>query len=354
MTYNICIWAASVECLTYTIARTAALNGCNVYVITKPKPPGAYSGHTRYYDKLEKLRCVQVLNHFEPIKLEWLYIQPIPGFPMSELLKCAAHAKHVGLFSSCGKPSLIRVMRKQIQEATAFLPIILKVEQSFFMDGFYPVDLYSFWMKRHLTGFDVHSNFLDDSVLFAKLFAFEWQPESIRKYRFNFIGNRKPQFRADIINSIKSYLTSQNLYPLSDDDLAAEIIWIEYGDEPGEQRGVPASDYSDILSESDFTISPPGYSKLTHRTMEALVRGSIPILHENELELYDINLQDQVNCLAVKNGDWSKAIEDAVNMPLDQIIQIRSNILAMKDEYLSDAACSKRLGAKMGLFKCLK
>lgn len=88
--------------------------------------------------------------------------------------------------------------------------------------------------------------------------------------------------------------------------------------------------------------------------MEALIRGSIPILHENELELYDINLQDQVNCLAVKNGDWSKAIEEAVNMPLDQIIQIRSNILAMKDEYLSDAACSKRLGAKMGLFKCLK
>jgi hypothetical protein len=116
----------------------------------------------------------------------------------------------------------------------------------------------------------------------------------------------------------------------------SDILWIEYGDDPGEARGVPAFKYIDYLSDSDFTLYPPGYSPLTHRVIEALVRGSIPVLHEQELELYDIHFQNRVNCVAVKNGDWLTAIKEIQAISQDVVIEMRSNILAMKDTYLSN------------------
>jgi hypothetical protein len=347
MTQNICIWAARVECLTYTLARTAVANGRKVYVMTTPKPPGEYSGHTRYYDKLSKMSQVQMLHQFEPMALDWLYIQPIAGLPKSELIECAAHAQHIGLVSGCGKTSLLRTLLRQFQEIITFGSVIWRVERSFFGGGFYPVDFYRFWMNRQLIGYDVHSNFFESDVLFEKMFAFQWNPEAKRKYRFNFIGNRKPPARNEIINAIKSYLAQHQLFPVPLD--GSELIWLEYGDDLGEKRGVPPTEYLDLLGESDFTLSPPGYGKMTHRTMEALIQGSIPILNEDELELYDINLQDSVNCIAVKDGNWQGAMQRAIDMPLSQVIQMRLNILTMKDAYLSDAACNKRLGSKMGL-----
>lgn len=346
---TVCIWAATVECLTFTIARTASLSGAKVQVVTKPKDQGGFLGHTLFYEKLEELDNVTVLNRFEPVDLDWLYIETAPGFLMSELMNCARYAKHIAFFSSCGKPDYARTIWAQLKESKKYFPVIFRAERVFLIDGFYPADLYSLWAKRYLMGFDVHSNFLGKGDLHDKMFAFEWRPEAIRKYKLNFIGNRNPRSRTEVIHSIKSYLTSQNLFPTSASQSASGLIWIEYGDDPGEKRGVAPIEFVGLLSESDFTLSPPGYVKLTHRVVEALVRGSIPVLHEDELELYDMNLRDRVNCIAVKDKNWVEAVELITTMSQEDIVQMRSNILAMQHEYLSDEAFTRRLATKLGL-----
>ncbi|MCL6435187.1 MAG: hypothetical protein K6T90_13425 [Leptolyngbyaceae cyanobacterium HOT.MB2.61] len=343
MTQHVGIWAASVEFQTYTIARAATSCSCPVFVITAPKDKIAHFGHSLYYDKLKKLPHVKVLNSWDGLHLDWLYIQISSDLPRGELAEAVKHSRHIGLFSSCGKTSFSKTLLSQVKEVIKYFPVTLKAERVFLADGFYPTDLYSIWAKRYLMGIDVHSNFLDNPDLLLKMFAFEWKPEVTRKYRLNFIGNRKPQFRTELINTIKSYLISQNLWNSS------EYLWIEYGDEPGEKRGVPPAEFIHYLTESDFTLCPPGYAKLTHRVIEALVRGSIPVLHTEELELYDSHLQDQINCLAVHHSNWVKAIDQLIHMPESKIVQIRSSILAMKEDILSNEAFSRKLGTKMGL-----
>lgn len=349
MTQNLCIWATVVECLTFTIARTAALSGVNVWVVTTPKDQVDYYGHKLFYEKLEELENVRVLNQFEPIELDWLYLELTPGRLNPELLKCARAAKQIGLLSSCGKPPYVKALWGQFKEIIRYFPVSLRAKRVFLVDGFYSIDLYGLYARRFFTGYDVHSNFLGKTELHAKMFGFEWRPGAIRKYKLNFIGNRNPQQRTEIISEIKAYLVSQGLPVTDRHDATSDLLWIEYGDDPGEQRGVEASTYIDLLSESDFTLSPPGYVKMTHRTIEALVRGSIPVLHEDELELYDIDLRDRINCLVVKNQDWVTAVETLIAMPQEEVVHLRSNILAMREQYLSDEAFSQRLQAKMGL-----
>jgi hypothetical protein len=349
MTQNICIWAVTVECLTYTIARTAALSGVNVYVVTKPKDQESYYGHSLFYEKLEEIKNVTILNQFEPIELDWLYIELAATGLNSQLINCARHARQIGLLSSCSKPSYVKAIGGQLKEIVKYLPIALKAKRVFLIDGFYKFDLYGLYAKRLLTGYDVHSNFLGSDELHHKMFAFAWRPEALRKYKLNFIGNRNPQHRTELIASVKSHLTSQGLLSNQEDYSDSKLVWIEYGDSAGEKRGVESTEYIHLLSESDFTLSPPGYIKMTHRTIEALVQGSIPVLHENELGLYDIDLRNRVNCLTVKNQDWVAATKTIMTISQEEVIYMRSNILAMRDKFLSDEAFSRRLQTKMGL-----
>lgn len=345
MTRRVGIWSETVEFQTYMIAKAATLRGYSVDVITQPKNASKHHGHLFYYEKLEKLECVRVLQEAAATALDWLYIQISAEPAIKQLLHLSQYAKHIAIFSACGKLSYGKTLRSQIREVVKYFPISLRAERVFLPDGLYPFDLYGAWAKRYHIGIDVHSNFLDDSSLSAKLFAADWSPNAIRKYRFNFIGNRNPQPRTQIVQTIKSYLSSQH-YSRQDSD---EYLWIEYGDDPGEVRGVAPVEYIGYLSESDFTLCPPGYFRATHRVVEALVRGSIPVLHADELELYDLDLQNQVNCLTVDHKNWIQTVERLINMPHQEIVQIRSNILAMRAQHLTAASYSKKLSAKMGL-----
>jgi hypothetical protein len=346
MTQNICILADTVECVTYTIARAAALSGSNVYVITQPKEQVKYYGHALFYEKIAAFENIKVLHQFPPMELDWLYVELTAGLN-SQLATCARHAKQVGIFSSCDcQSSYVKTLGRQIKEVLRYFPVALRAKRVFLLDGWYKFDLYGLYTQRVMMGYDVHSNFLDDDTLNRQMFAFMWNPEAIRKYKFNFIGNRNPQHRTEIITTIKKHWRDREQLSGSN---PLESVWIEYGDEPGEQRGVDAVEYMHLLSESDFTLSPPGYIRLTHRTIEALVQGSIPVLHEDELALYDIDLRDCVNCIAVKQQNWVAAIEALMTMPQEEVSQMRQNIFAMRDRYLTDEAFIHRLQSKMGL-----
>jgi hypothetical protein len=124
-------------------------------------------------------------------------------------------------------------------------------------------------------------------------------------------------------------------------------MWKAYSDEKPE--ALPESEFVEILSNSDFTLAPPGYSLVTHRPIEAMLRGSIPILNEREAPIYEIGLRDGVNCLLVRNDDWGAATSRALHSSQPEIEQMRRNVLEVRNAYLDypvlSAAICRRLGA---------
>ncbi len=337
MSTNIGIYTKRVECLTYTITQAIASTGNSVYVVTNPKE----LNQEFYYARIEQIKNVKISNKLEEINFDDLYIENLPSLSRDEFLRCAKISPRISIIAYSHSFSYTKTLLQEIKHLIKYFPGILKVKQIFFIDDYYNLDIFNLWSKKYFLGFDVHSNFWVNQDLKNALFDFNWETEKRRIYKLNFIGNRSPAFRKQIIESVKTYLKNS---------LCEEpILWIEYGDEPGEKRGVSPREYMNYLSESDFTLCPPGYAKITHRVIEALVRGSIPILHKEELRLYDMNLEDNLNCIAVHNRDWIGAIKRAMSLNQSEIRQMRYSILSMKDDYLAAESFSRRLITKMGI-----
>ncbi|MDV3351379.1 exostosin family protein [Leptothoe sp. LEGE 181152] len=328
--------------------RAISSNDVCVYVLTSPKEKISYRGHTFYYERIEDINNVFVINELKPLDWDWMYFQIMSELRQFNLKALANQTQNIGIISNCRKSSYPRTLWYELKETLKYFPLISKSKRIFFLEGYHTLDIYSLIATKKLIGFDVHSNFLIDEDLNRKMFSFDWSPQAYRKYKFNFIGNRKPAPRTQILQRIKARLDEWKKIP--DKGLENKgLLWIEYGDDPSKPRGLPPQEFINCLEESDFTLCPPGYSKLTHRVIEALVKGSIPILHEDELALYDIDLKDGVNCISVKSENWTQALDIAMGMSHSEVSLMRNKILSMQDDYLSERAFSSKLRQKMGL-----
>ena len=109
------------------------------------------------------------------------------------------------------------------------------------------------------------------------------------------------------------------------------------------------TEYLDVLSQSDYTLCPPGYSLVTHRPLEAMLRGSIPVLNSSELDLYDIGLEDGVNCIGVDGKKWPEAIDRIIQLDESTVISMRRNIFSMLADCLDYATSSKHMRIRLGL-----
>jgi hypothetical protein len=102
------------------------------------------------------------------------------------------------------------------------------------------------------------------------------------------------------------------------------------------------------LTESDFTLAPPGYSLVTHRPVEALLRGSIPVLNADELDLYDLGLRDGVHCIAVPTGGWPDAMRRMLAMDEAEIQFMRGAIRSLVEEKVTYAALARDIARRLG------
>jgi hypothetical protein len=123
------------------------------------------------------------------------------------------------------------------------------------------------------------------------------------------------------------------------------MFWCEYSDaEPG---GLTPVQFVQTLTQSDFTLCPRGYSLVTHRPLEALLRGSIPVLDAGELDLYGVDLVDGRNCIAVGEAGWPAAVERIKALRDDEVAAMRRHVHAMRDSldyaHLARGIC-RRLG----------
>jgi hypothetical protein len=83
--------------------------------------------------------------------------------------------------------------------------------------------------------------------------------------------------------------------------------------------------------------------------VEALLRGSIPVLNAGELDLYDLGLADGVNCIAVPPGGWPDAMKRIIAMDESEIRRMRGQIQAMLPEKVSYDALARDISSRLGV-----
>jgi len=179
--------------------------------------------------------------------------------------------------------------------------------------------------------------------LFRAIHAQDWKSDSRRPIRANFVGSRDPARRGQILDSIDAYFF--NTFP--GDNEQKHMVWHVYSD--ARPAALSPVEFLNTLANSDFTLSPPGYSLVTHRPVEALLRGSIPVINADELDLYDLGLADGMNCIAVSKGGWPAAMDRITRMGEVEIVAMRRNVLAMLNERVVYPALSRNICRRLGL-----
>src|SRR5262249_9714006 len=204
----------------------------------------------------------------------------------------------------------------------------------------------------------VHPWYLFDRNLRAEMFATPWQPEARRRARLIFSGDAaSPRRRllvercrrfverrsdAHLIRTYEEALSSPS-WPRAEEKL---VVWMET--QAGQKVNlIPWADWPAVLRNCDFCLCPPGYEQKSHRVVECLLQGAIPILHCPEE--YDIGMRDGVNCIIVRNGDWETGLARAMDCDFAAIVRMRTEVAELVNKHLSHRGCAQRWLRFMGL-----
>src|SRR6266540_3294024 len=169
----------------------------------------------------------------------------------------------------------------------------------------------------------LHPKFIANSEWLKASFA-PVQVDAPRQWRLGFLGNREPPERTVRLAQCKGAIAGAE----------SRVNWREYGGwETIEPRGLVPMEYMQALSDLDFCLSPPGWGlQWTHRTIEALVRGAIPVLEDPQA--HGLDLRDGENCIIAKSDDWGSAVRRALNYAEADVRRMRGNVVALRESQL--------------------
>lgn len=336
------------DSLTYTIAKALSFNGHNVVVYladqTRLTRGDAVSAITsRLADipntSIAAIPSKPVLTHFDRLIVQGHHLLLLDSRLLGHLSDRASSITAI----TYGDRNRVfhRAIALQWQEYKWYGQWFDKVDRVAYKDGFYWADIHGLLKQRTVIGFDPHSVFLHDPRLYDLLHAQSWSVTARRPYHINFIGSRNPERRQRILDNIERMLAQL------DNKTRDQVFWHTYTDD--NPAGLDHAAFLRVLERSDFTLAPLGYSLVTHRPIEALLMGSIPVIDERELDLYDIGLKDGVNCIAVSNGDWAGAILRILNMDEERILLMRQNIQGMIDISLRYPVLAGNICRRLGI-----
>ena len=345
------VWhlAFRVDSLTYTVAKALSHGGhdVSVWVVAPEQDYGLSEG---IYRALRETPRVSIIGRDEtrlPPVIDRLIVQthPRPQESTRDAPLLAGRARKITLISAGDRNRSRRdAVKLQWLEARRLWRRLGRVDRILYKDGFHPRDLFAPLKPRRNLGFDVHSQFLHSEELFRAIHAQDWDPAAPRPIRVNFLGCRDPDVRGRILDEIRPLFQRKDGDPAGPDK---PRFWHEYTN--ASPVGLDPREFLTILTRSDFTLCPRGYSLVTHRPLEALLRGSIPVLSARELDLYGIELADGENCVAVPDGRWPETIRELGQIDEPRLIRMRSRIRAMFDASLSYDAVARRLRACLGV-----
>ena len=348
---NVCLLALWSDSLTYTIAKALAFDGHQVRVwIADVERDGQSSWSLS--GRIAAIPGVVVVADAAarpPARVDRLIVQGHPQLlqyrPLLDLLAPTAAAITAVSYGDRNRPYR-QALRMQWRERRWYGRWFARVTRIAYKDGFYPLDLLGLFRSRRVVGFDAHSKFLQDVALFQAIHAQDWEVDAPRPMLANFLGSRDPAARERILDSVRACFEPPASTLLARDP-PKTMYWRAYSD--AEPAAVGAEEFIDVLTHSDFTLAPPGYSLVTHRPVEALLRGGIPVLNADELDLYDLDLVDGVNCIAVPPGGWPAAMARIIAMPESEIVAMRRNIRALVQSRVDYPALARDIGQRLGI-----
>jgi hypothetical protein len=210
------------------------------------------------------------------------------------------------------------------------------------------------WRRVHYAP-TVHPQFYTSPELNRAMFAPWPEYTGRRRYRFSFVGSTTPETRATALRRIRAALERLNSISIHDayptDEQAnpesTSVVWVEYDHSKG-THGLGALPYVEVLSHTDFCISPMGWGPLwNHRIVEAVMRGAIPITHDEGR--HNLGFEHLINCVVARDDDWESAIAAAASMSDDNLVRMRANLAKMVTTRLSPNVAAAALRRELGI-----
>jgi hypothetical protein len=346
------VWhvAFRVDSLTYTVAKALShgVHSVSVWVVAAEADYGLSEGIYRALCDTPRVRVAKRDETRLPEEIDRLIVQshPRPDESNRDAALLARRARKITLISAGDRNRSRRdALKLQWLETRRLWQHLGRVDRVLYKDGFHRRDLYAPFKPRGNLGFDVHSQFLHNEELFRLIHAQDWEPAANRPIRVNFLGCRDPDARARVLDGIRSLFDGKAGSAAG--DLRKPTFWHEYTN--ASPVGLDPREFLSILTRSDFTLCPRGYSLVTHRPLEALLRGSIPVLSDRELDLYGVELADGENCIAVADGRWPETIRALARIDEQRLVRMRGRIRAMFEGELCYDAVARRLRASLGV-----
>lgn len=344
---RVCLLTWWGDSLTYTVAR--ALSSCghtvDILISDRERHLGAKWGISARIREIPGVTLVLDRGTTPASHYAMLIIQSFPRISEQSALasRLADRSEHVTLISFGDRARPWRdAMRLQRVERRVVRPFRRKLRVVAYKDGHHALDLFTLARVRRVhVGFDVHSKFLHSDALYRQIHAADWTVDTPRRLRLGFVGSRDPARRGEALDRAE-----RGLHAAGERD-GSRVLWKVYSDDqPG---ALPESEFVDILSDSDFTLAPPGHSLITHRPIEAMLRGSIPILNEREAPIYELGLRDRENCLLVHNDDWAAAVRRALAMDPVEVRRMRTRVMAVRQACLDYPVLAGAICGRLGL-----
>jgi hypothetical protein len=197
----------------------------------------------------------------------------------------------------------------------------------------------------------VHPQFYTVPEYETAMFAPRTDRYAPRRFVLSFVGSRTPRERELVLRRIQAHLSKIDSLEVHIDDSIScanghrEVLWIEYDVSEGSHGLSPVS-YVKVLDDSEFCICPRGWGGWTHRVIEALLRGSIPILDDEKL--YNLGLKHGVNCLVPERNNWAEAINVALNLSVSEVAAMRTRIAELVAARIAPEAAATRLFQRLG------
>ena len=146
-----------------------------------------------------------------------------------------------------------------------------------------------------------------------------------RQFLFNFLGSYSGP-RIPIVDRLEPLLrlSQGGAQFVTLDGRQAEVMW--HADRPSSTRDRPLNGYLDTLTQSFFTLCLPGYTIITHRVLEAIHCGSIPVLSEEMADATLLPLEHGRNCWLVKADAWESTVAALPALNRDRVLEMQAGV----------------------------
>jgi len=354
----------------YLIAKTLAMGGCQVWVRSEiplenlVHLTGAQlSAEHEYSSWLFSDEHIRIVSDASPapevdvLLYEIGHLRPKFAAELCEWMSKSARA--VAWNTNEHERVWWRNLRAELAALVRFFRFLPRTRTMIMQSGrlfFRPTALFSHARRQ---GYFVHPKFLREPDLRNEMFNVRWDPNKPRTVRLVFSGNPEPEFRRRLVEQLRCFVEAQpgvqiiNHYENLATPLAREgdkrVLWMVRAN-PHDPRWylrndiVPPLKWPGILRLCDFVFCPPGYERKTHRVIESLLQGVIPIL--DCPQEYDLGLQDNVNCLVVRRGRWQEAMQRALQFRLPDLVRLRKVIKTLAEDHLQHLGSARDLLAR--------